>query len=189
LEAPSFDHIDGFVNILENVIKALPYLKLWRRFGLLGTSFPSTMAVIGPGASIIPRSEWRMYRLLARRLGQQAVRIPCFGDYIINHPEILSIDMRIVKPCASVRYAVDDGWLIAKGQNVRDYGFGQYRQLCRMVVCANQYSGPKFSSGDQYIYECSRGNASTGNLTTWRWVGTNHHLELVAREVSSFRVP
>ena len=45
--------------------------------------------------------------------------------------------------------------------------------------------GPEFSEGDRYISECAGGSAGTGNLTTWRKVGTNHHLEKVVRDISS----
>ncbi len=189
LEAPNFDPMDGFVNILEEIIRVFPNLDRWRRLVLIGTSFPSTMAIVGLGASIIPRSEWSMYKMLASRLAQLGVRVPCFGDYAINHPEVPTIDMRIVKPSASIRYTVDDGWLLVKGKNVRDNGFDQYRDLCSMVVGAKKYyRGWKFSKGDEYIYKCSQGQASTGNLTTWRWVGTNHHLEMVAQDVVALGV-
>ncbi|MEI7881504.1 MAG: hypothetical protein WCI95_11585 [bacterium] len=45
--------------------------------------------------------------------------------------------------------------------------------------------GPKFSQGDKYIYDCATGTAGTGNLTTWRKVGTNHHLAALNHTASS----
>ena len=186
--APNFDPMDGFVGILEGVIRALPHLGHWRRFALIGTAFPSSMAAVRHGLSLIPRNEWIMYKLLARQLRRSHLRVASFGDYGVSHPEVLTVDMRLVRPYASLRYAVDDGWLVARGENVRDHGFAQYRDLCNMVVIARQYSGPEFSKGDEYIYRCSRGEASTGNLTTWRWVGTNRHLELVSRDVAALGV-
>jgi hypothetical protein len=75
--------------------------------------------------------------------------------------------------------------LIAKGKNVRDYGFSQFRDLCRLILTSEEFEGSAYSLGDQYIEECASGAGSTGNLTTWRWVGTNHHLAKVVRDVSS----
>ena len=188
LGTPSYDPLEGLVAILEDVVRDLPCLNRWRRVGLIGTSFPSTMAGLPPGTSIRKRSEWVMYRSLVKRLTQRRLRVPCFGDYCIEFPEIVRMDMRLVKPYASVRYTIPDGWLIARGMNVRDHKYGQYRQLCSLVRAAREYSGPAFSEGDMYIYRCAQGMAPTGNLTTWRWVGTNHHLELVARDVASLGV-
>jgi hypothetical protein len=186
--APNFEPIDGFSGLLETLIGRLPHLNKWRSFALIGTSFPSSMADVRQGPSIHPRNEWRLYKFLVSRLRASGVRIPTFGDYGISYPEVLSIDWRHVKPYASVRYTIDDRWLIVKGPNVRDHGFGQYRELCREVIDSKHYSGPTFSRGDKYIYDCAQGTATTGNLTTWRWVGTNHHLEKVVREVASLSV-
>lgn len=186
LGAPNFEPIDGLARLLEGVITTLPYLKRWRSLVLIGTSFPASMGEVRPGLSEIPRHEWRLYRTLVALLKQNNVRLPNFGDYAINHPAVLQLDMRLVKPSASVRYTIEDGWLIAKGRNVRDYKFGQYRGLCEAVVNSKHYLRATYSRGDQYIQDCSTGTARTGNLTTWRWVGTNHHLEKVARDVASF---
>lgn len=188
LKSPNFEPVDTFARILAGFIARLPYLKVWRSFALIGTSFPKSMAEVEKGLSIIPRSEWQLYKLLVKHLHDAQTRIPRFGDYAINHPEIISLDMRKVKPSASVRYTIDDGYLINKGANVRDFGFTQYNRLCRTVVESGYYCGESLSAGDKYIGDCAHGNASTGTLTTWRWVGTNHHLEKVVRDIANFSV-
>ena len=94
--------------------------------------------------------------------------------------------MRLLKPSGTIRYAIDDAWLIMKGPNVRDYGYGQFLGHCQKVRLSPHYQGADFSVGDKYISDCADGNASTGNLSTWRWVGSNHHLEKVVRDVANF---
>lgn len=188
LRAPNFEPIDSFGKLLETIIVKLPHLNNWRSFALIGTSFPQSMGGLRLGESLISRNEWRLYKSIIKRLRVLGTRIPTFGDYGINHPDILSLDMRFVKPSATVRYTVDNGWLIQKGYNVRDYGYSQYRGLCQAVVASQHYNGPAFSSGDKYIYDCAQGTESTGHLTTWRWVGTNHHLEKVTRDVANLFV-
>jgi hypothetical protein len=185
LRAPNFEPLDGFTGLLLNIIRNLPNLELWRSIGIIGTSFPTSLSGLKKGTSIIPRDEWRLYKLLEADLKEHGIRVPSFGDYAINHPDQLSVDMRIVKPNASVRYTINDKWLIAKGQNVRDYGFAQYEELCQMVVESNYYCGQQFSMGDEYIFACANNQVSKGNLTTWRWVGTNHHIEMVVRDVAN----
>ncbi|MGV8026332.1 MAG: beta family protein [Anaerolineaceae bacterium] len=185
LQSPNFKPLNGFANLLSKIITKIPNLDEWRTFGIIGTSFPSTMGGLSMGISTIPRDEWCLYKLLFTDLRRNAVRIPNFGDYAINYPEILSLDMRLVKPSASVRYSINDKWLIAKGRNVRDYGFGQYIKLCKLVVETAGYCGPGFSAGDEYINDCANGKSSTGNLSTWRWVGTNHHIEMVVHDLAT----
>lgn len=188
LRSPNFDPIDGFVNLLTVLIKRLPYLDEWRSFVLIGTSFPRSMAEVPQGLSIRPRNEWLLYTSLIRSLRDSGTRIPTFGDYGISHPDVIRLDMRYIKPFASVRYTIDNAYLIIKGRNVRDYKFDQYRDLCREVVRSKHYCGETYSEGDKYINGCARGTVSTGRLTTWRWVGTNHHLEKVARDIANLSV-
>lgn len=178
---PNFEPINGFSGLVESIISELPNLYDWRSFGMIGTSFPSSLSGIKSGISLLPRNEWLLYKELFTSLQKSNIRIPTFGDYVINHPEVANIDMRFMKPKANVRYTLKDDWLIARGENVRDYGFGQHKDLCNLVVTHRGYYGTTFSVADKYIYDCAKGIASTGNLTTWRWVGTNHHLEVAAR--------
>ena len=143
------------------------------------------MAEIKIGSATIPRWEWILYKRLVRSLRKAKVRLPTFGDYGINHPNLVALDMRLLKPSGTIRYTTDAGWFIVKGPNVRDTGFQQYRKHCRTVMAFEDYEGAEFSKGDRYISECAAGSVSTGNLTTWRKVGTNHHLEKVVRDISS----
>jgi hypothetical protein len=152
---------------------------------IVGTSFPSSMGEVKRGLSIIPRHEWVLYTELTKLLTKQKLRIPIFGDYIINHPNLLQADMRIVKPAASIRYTINNSWLIIKGLNVRDNGTKQYKDHCKDLIKSGYFYGNAFSVGDSYIFDCSKGKKKTGNLTTWRWVGTNHHIEAVVRDVSN----
>lgn len=185
LMAPNFDPIEDFGAVLKTIITKLPHIRRWRSFAIIGTAFPSTMAEVARGLSIIPRNEWRLYKFLVNKLQSSGIRIPTFGDYAINHPDVLPRDFRILKPSATVRYTIDDNWLIAKGTNVRDNKMGQLRQLCRGVINSRYYFGLNYSQGDKYLYDCAHGTVSTGTLTTWRWVGTNHHLTKVVEDVAN----
>lgn len=185
LEAPSFTPLEGLGSLLTRVVGELPHLPEWRSFTVLGTSFPSTTAEIQRGISTVPRNEWLLYKVLLEKFDAAGLRAPRFGDYCIAHPEVVQMDMRYVKPNATVRYTVSDAWLVAKGKNVRDYKYGQFRDLCKMVVASSDFEGSGASMGDKYIEDCACGKESTGNLSTWRWVGTNRHLAKVVKDVSN----
>ncbi len=185
LQAPNFEPVEIFTDLLENLIRGLPYRDRWRSLGVIGTSFPISMAEVRMGFNILPRHEWALYKALVRRLEMNGMRIPIFGDYAINHPQLIQMDMRLVKPFSSLRYTIRDNWLIGRGKNVRDHGFGQYQFLCDTLVNSNYFEGSEFSVGDKYIDDCAKENASTGNLTTWRWVGTNHHIERIVTDFAT----
>jgi hypothetical protein len=183
--APNFVPLDGFSKVVQAIVMQLPHLAEWRTFTLVGTSFPETMTGIKTGGEVIPRYEWQLYRMLVPRLSDMKARLPAFGDYVISHPRVLPHDMRLLKPYATIRYTIDDAWYVIKGKNVRDYKFEQYRELSRRVVNSRHYCGSTFSWGDDYILRCADGTGKTGNLSTWRQVGTNHHIEKVIRDIAS----
>lgn len=190
LGAPTnFLPLDGFSMAIQGIVRRLPYLNDYRTFTLLGTSFPETMAVIKKGGEIVPRYEWKLYKMLVGDLRKAGVRLPTFGDYAISHPKILSKDMRSLRPSVTIRYTIDDSWYIVKGENVKDekYGkFKQYRGLSNKFIDSKYYYGPAFSWGDNFIEECASGRGKTGNLSTWRQVGTNHHIVKVPQDIASF---
>jgi Beta protein len=186
LGAPSFCPLTGLSKAVLAAIKRLPYLNQWRTFTLIGTSFPASMGSVKQNTQLLDRSEWLLYKVLIPDLKKARLRLPTFGDYAINHPSVPKLDMRMVKPAATIRYTTDDAWFIVKGSNVRgEKGFGQYKTHCETLLNSGVYLGAGFSEGDKYIEHCASGG-STGNLTTWRWVGTNHHIVKVIRDVASF---
>ena len=184
LGAINFEPIDIFSNLLTNMMKSKPELRRWMNFGLIGTSFPQTLSGLQRGISFLPRNEWVLYKSLIKGLQKEGVRVPIFGDYVINNPKLQKIDMRIVKPKANIRYSIADKWLIARGDNVRDYKFFQFQQLCQSIIETQHYCGQPYSYGDDYIFRCAQGIAKTGSLSTWREVGTNHHIEMVVRDLA-----
>lgn len=185
LGAPNFVPVDAFAQVVRAVIGKIPDPNGWRTFSLISTSFPASMAEVKKSPDTITRYEWLLYEQLINKLANEGMRIPTFGDYGINHPKVLDLDMRLVKPSASIRYTIDKAWLIIKGPNVRDNGFAQYRDHCRTLVASPEYMGPGFSYGDLYIEQCAAGVGRTGNLTMWRQVGTNHHLQKVVADIAN----
>ncbi len=186
LEAPSFEPMNGFAGMVKSTFAKIPRLEAWRTFTLLGTSFPKSMGEMNLGTQSVVRKEWLCYKALLALI-HDGERRPTFGDYVIAHPEVVQHDHRKVKPSASLRYAVKDAWIVVKGKNVRDYGFGQYKGICAEIIANPAFSGRGFSAGDKFIVECAGGSGKNGNLSTWRKVGTNHHLEKVVSDLSSLR--
>jgi len=185
LGSPNFEPLVGFSKMVHMIVNKIPYLRRWRTFSILGTSFPKSLGGIKVGVTTIPRYEWQAYKILVDRLIKAKLRLPAFGDYAITHPETLDLDWRVVKPPVKIRYTIDDRWYIVKGKNYRDYGYGQYHKLSEKILTSNYYYGPTFSWGDDYIQKCANGG-KTGNLTMWVCVDTNHHIKKMTHDIASF---
>jgi hypothetical protein len=186
LGTPNFEPLEGFAKAIQAIVSRIPYLKKWRTFSMFGTSFPDTMGGLKLGVNIIPRSEWQLYKRVVTNFKKANLRLPTFGDYAISHPNVLELDMRIIKPSATIRYTIDDHWYIVKGKNIRDYGRSQYRQLSKQVMDSHYFYGSAFSWGDSYIQEWGTGKRNKTSLTMWRQVGTNHHIKAVTQDIANF---
>jgi hypothetical protein len=172
--------------ILPAIIASLPNLNEWSSFTLLGGAFPVNLSDVSPGIGTFQRNDWALWHGLS---ATPPARVPAFGDYGISHPAPQEeIDPRVMHISASIRYTAEDTWLIFRGRDVRHPAFGgftQFRQLSAAVVAHPSFSGAPFSWGDGYINSCAAGTATTGNHTTWRRVGTNHHLTYVVNQLSN----
>ncbi len=174
--------------VIPALVRSVPQFRSWRSFTLAVTAFPEDLMGLPPSSvTPIPRMGWGAWRSL---IGQSRLpRAPTFADYAISHPQPSEVDPRIMRPSASIRYTANDAWLILKGRNLRDYGYAEFYDVCRDLVAHQEYSGPSFSWGDRYIQECSARHVGTGNLTTWRKVGTSHHLAFVVRQIANLTWP
>ena len=171
------------------IIAAVPELGRWRRLILAASAFPLDMSQFQSNRiSRAPRAEWALFNAIARGDNRPA-RIPFFGDYAIQHPRPKEIDPKIMNMTANLRYTSNGEWMILKARNVKQYGYAQFNTICRTLIDRDEYAGGDFSWGDQYIERCARGQDGPGSATTWRKVGTSHHLTLVARQIASLGGP
>ena len=122
---------------------------------------------------------------LVRGLSSRIARTPTFSDYAIAHPQPPEVDPRLMRASAGIRYTTEDVWLILKGKNLKDYGYKQFHDVSKSLLTNAVYSGPEFSSGDRYIRDCANRVVSSGNLTTWRRVGTSHHIAYVTQQIAN----
>jgi len=174
------------MDFLPATINSIPNLNNWRTFTFVATSFPEYLIDIAPNSiNAIRRSEWHIWNYL---LKSKINRKPSFGDYVIAYPKITEIDPRVMKVSANIRYTTDNDWLIFRGSNLKREGYDQFHDLSHVVVNHRNYSGEEFSSGDLFIKKCANRKVTPGSLTTWRRVGTNHHLTFVANQITSLAI-
>jgi hypothetical protein len=156
----------------------------FRTLTVLSGAFPVDMAAVGRGISTLPRSDWTMWLSLR---SMPLARQPSFGDYTAAHPDPKEIDPRLMQASASIRYAADTDWVIAKGRSVNSPsfgGYGQFNTLAAALISNPLFTGASFSWSSDYITACAAGGP-TGNLTTWRKVATNRHMSRTAHQIAS----
>ena len=157
----------------------------WKSLIISGSGFPENMSGV-PTDTIakIPRSElelWQSALQLEPLLGIK----PLYSDYCIVHPEIPDVDPTAINPVGKIRYTTEDSWIIFKGYSLKIKDrYDQYFELAKKVVNHQCFRGSETSWADNHYKKCSEESTSTGNLTTWITVDTNHHLTIVAEQVS-----
>ena len=172
---------------LVDKINMIPAIRRWRTFTVASGSFPPDLSHFEKHNQYdISRADWAMWRRLSGRVD----RPPSFADYTIQHP-IYAPRSSASNPSASIRYAVEDRWVIVRGEGLRNpkgAGFKQYPALAQMLVKQTDiFKGGNYSAGDYYIAESAKdiNTQNTGNPKTWLQAGINHHLTLVGRQVAS----
>jgi hypothetical protein len=169
------------------MLHSFPAITEWRSLTLTGSSFPQNMSGIAPDSiQQVTRGEWQVWKHV---IAQSIPRIPTFGDYGIGGPEYVNLDWRVIKRSANVRYAHNETWFIVKGHVIKKNAPNQMPGLAQQLIALPQYCGPNFSSGDQYAWDCAHGTDGPGSATTWRQVGTNHHLTFVVNQIANYPWP
>ncbi|MFA5729683.1 MAG: hypothetical protein WC938_00425 [Candidatus Paceibacterota bacterium] len=167
----------------------IEHLTEWRNFIFASGSFPEDLSGCRlDEPKFLPRLGWKNWLHVK---SQKIVRTPNFADYTIRNP-IFKDYLQYYSSTTSIKYTVNDDWLIMKGK-VREYGL--YLVNAKLLVEDTSYFyGENFSWGDKNIaqkakhYYQYRKNPlikGTGRAEDWIAWGINHHLMLVINQISS----
>ena len=171
--------------LLSNKIAAIPYLKKWRTFTIAGGAFPKDLSQFKKYNQYnVPRMDWITWQQLIKSLE----RAPSFADYAIQYP-IYMPPISGSNPSASIRYTVEEYWLVLRGEGLRNpkgHGFNQYPAQAKLLFDQKVFKGADFSFGDEYIAQkaANMNTKSPGNPKTWLEAGLNHHMTLVAYQLA-----
>jgi hypothetical protein len=179
---------DIALELVTAAMEADPDGTRWRSVTLTASSFPrGVRSFPRDEVSRLPRRDWRLWTDVVRRMQDAGhLRLPAFGDYGISDPAAPDgSDPRYTSISTALRYSAEEDWLVAKGEVFND-GRGdsssKVAKVARMIASHAEFKGSDFSAGDRWIADIAAGRTSeTGNATTWRRVGTNHHITLVTR--------
>ena len=194
-------NIDLLIDIKEtekNGDKYFKYLKLsqniplitsWRTFIFAAGSFPKDLSECKiDEENLLPRIDWIHWKNNLNN--SDLLRKPAFADYTIQNP-IYKEASQFFHPTSSIKYTLEDEWLIMKGQKQK---FELYLASAAELVKDSRYYGENFSYGDKYIsekalhfpvYIRNPEVKGTGSTETWLIAGISHHLTLVAGQIAS----
>jgi hypothetical protein len=167
------------------VLQTIAALGAWRQVVLLSGGFPVNLAGVQKGTKQIFRTDWDLYKRVTARAELKDVELG-YGDYGVTNADTFDDDPRKMVMSANLRYTHWKDWHVLKGKSVRDYGFGQYKDLCQILVLLPIYMQPTFSQGDaNYDKVANDPKVGPGNATQWRRDATNHHIHVVLHQLAS----
>lgn len=178
----NFEPYKVFASAIASAISKLTGCTAAKSKTILATSLKLS-EVKKPGKSIL-RHEWSLYHELRTSLNKAGIN-PWFGDYTIETPDFApGMDMRKTKPAGKIVYTTPDSWFIPKGGAFRD-NTDQMISHCLAIIKSGHYKGAIFSQADKRIEDTANKTDNCGNLTTWKFVGVNHHITFVVRQLAT----
>jgi hypothetical protein len=162
-------------------IQGLPNPQGWRSVTLAGSAAPKDMSTLGLGVNLVPRLDWQLWQVTQMLAPFQVD----YGDYGIAHPDMTEPPGYVMgNATVSVRYTLDDDWLIIKGRPVTgNNGIpmpAQYLGHAQTLVAQPAFGGLVGCWGDARIQSIPLVGGRPGNRQSWVEIGVNRHLSLVA---------
>lgn len=156
----------------------------WRSVTLASAAAPKDYSAFSVGRTSAKRLDWLLWKSVS---GQLSFRLD-YGDFGISHPDLTEVPgVAMARASVSVRYTVDDNWIIFKGNpttgpNAKPMG-QQYSAHAKALIKEPQFGGVSGCWGDQRIQQIAAlapGSSGTGSRATWVSIGASRHLALVA---------
>jgi hypothetical protein len=167
-----------------DALRGLTAVEQWREVIVTAGAFPADMSAFSPWTIGEPiRYDAALYDHLQQR--KRLERMPTFGDYAVAHP--LLATGPAFPPAPQLRYTVADRWLTLKGTRNDPRGHEQFYEVCETIAQHPEFAGAALGKADAWI-----GNPHAhgpGNASTWREIGTTHHLDYVVQRITTLGEP
>ncbi len=175
--------VAGAARIVLPLLRGLTSIDRWRSVTVASGSFPIDLStftawVVGER----PRDDAKLYdRVTTRWHGRRLD----YGDYAVAHP-VLGTGAPYAPP-PQLRYTASSSWIVLKGRRTDPRANNQFYDICDVVAAHPEYAGAGLGVADARIAN-SRAEGP-GNGTTWRRIGTAHHLDYVALRLTTLGEP
>lgn len=158
-------------------------LDLFKNIIISSGSFPKTLAIEKEQFIALPRLEIEYYKLVSGKF-----EIPfIYSDYCVNHWELFEYILGM-QVSFNVRYTLYDSYLVYKGKTSKTGGFSyeNVQEVCKKLIERQEFFGKDYSWGDMTVSDIANGvKGRGGNSTTWRSIGTNHHIEVTVMQCAN----
>lgn len=171
--------------VLKAMLADIPKIESFRNIILACASFPETLSNINKHTlTYVPRSEYRLWNDALKYNKKYHINL-IYSDYCINHPKYMEYVIGM-SPSFNIRYTTNDSYMIVKGDTIKKGGLEPQSiiETCDKIIKSGNFKGIHYSWGDNYI-ATRKESDSHGNLSTWRKVGTNHHITLVVNQIAN----
>jgi hypothetical protein len=176
--------VRAFARMLRSLVRDLERMGPWRSLVVASGAFPADLSAYAPRVlgerSRFDADLWA--QIVARGRFESAID---FGDYAIAHP-LLGAGVPFTA-APQLRYTTADKWLILKGRRNDPAGYEQFYTICRTIADHEEFAGAALGGADARIANPTA--YGPGNATTWRQIGTAHHLDFVALRLATFGEP
>lgn len=185
---------DGVAEMARAFLNQVPRINDWRTLSLIGSAFPMSMKHVDRDSfAYVDREDWLAWRDQIFGVGDVA-RVPTFGDCAIQHPKgVEGFDPIKMQASAAIRYALELQWLLVKGRGTKKSPpSGQFPKLAGELVRGahkKQFAGTGHCAGCKMIDAATKGAPKLGSLTTWRRIGTAHHITTTVEAIQRLHVP
>jgi len=170
---------------IADLFGTLPELIRWRSVIVSRGAFPKDLQGFSPGTHTIRRGDWLAWKQEISKRG--IARQPSFSDYTIQYGQYRE-PVDNANPSASIRYTLDEEWLILRGEGIFNEdgpGRAQWNANAMLLLDRSDFYGETFSDGDNYIARMSRSASDHGSPMTWIRAGLNHHMTVVSRQIGA----
>ena len=180
----------GILNMSLKFVGDMPSVRAWRSLTLVSSAFPKSMRVVQKNSSFeAGRSEWVSWRDLLHGMRAHLPRLPTFGDFAIQHPLGVDFNGKLMNVSATIRYALEDSWLLVKGESVDVVPPSvQFPSLARRIVIgehAGQFSTAAHCKGCEGLARAAGGAPRYGAPEAWRKLGNIHHITRTVEAIRS----
>lgn len=181
-EIANFDPATLVPVVVGAIQNNIPNPSPWRSITLSASSAPKDHGGLARGRTDVPRLEWQVWR------GVVAAGPPYqidYADYSTITPDLTDPPGYVMsRATVSVRYTIDDYWIILKGRPTTG-GSGQamtpqYRAHARTLVADPAFGGLVGCWADGRIQQIAAGNQTPGGRPQWASYAANRHLSFIA---------
>jgi hypothetical protein len=175
--------VRGGARLVVSLLRDLPKIGEWRSVTVTSGAFPVDLSQFTPNViGERPRYDAQLFDQVRHR---KLPRQPDFGDYGVAHPGLAVGGA--YSPPPQVRYTAAEHWLVLKGRRNDPRGHTQFHRICSIIAGHPEFAGTPVGAADQRIAAGSPEGA--GNGTTWRMIGTTHHLDYVTMRLTTLGEP